>query len=58
MDAPTEEFRAFVINLYTDYGIGGPTKALSMLNLLDLFDTVYNLSTIYDIGLEKRTPKF
>jgi hypothetical protein len=42
MDAPNKEFRAFIIGLYTDYRKGGPTKALSMLNLLDLFDIEYN----------------
>jgi hypothetical protein len=39
MDAPNKEFRAFVINLYTHYI---PTKVLSMLDLLDQFDTEYN----------------
>jgi hypothetical protein len=39
MDAPNEEFRTFIINLYTDYRKGGPTKQLSMLDLLDKLDT-------------------
>jgi hypothetical protein len=30
MDAPNEEFHAFIIDLYTDYRKGGPTKQLSM----------------------------
>jgi hypothetical protein len=38
MDAPNEEFKAFIITLYTDYRKGGPTKSLSMLDLLDLLD--------------------
>jgi hypothetical protein len=42
MDAPNEEFRAFIIALYTDYRKGGPTKQLSMLDLLDKIDTEYN----------------
>ncbi len=42
MDAPNEEFRTFVIGLYAEYRKGGPTKALSMLDLLDQFDTEYN----------------
>ncbi len=42
MDAPNEEFRAFIIDLYTDYRKGGPTKQLSMLDLLDKLDTEYN----------------
>jgi hypothetical protein len=41
MDVPNAEFKAFVINLYTDYQKGGPTKSLSMLDLLDQFDTEY-----------------
>jgi hypothetical protein len=42
MDAPNEEFRAFIIHLYSDYRKGGPTKQLSMLDLLDKLDTEYN----------------
>ena len=42
MDAPNEEFCAFIIDLYTDYRKGGPTKQLSMLDLLDKLDTEYN----------------
>lgn len=42
MDAPNEEFRAFIITLYTDYCKGGPTKNLSMLDLSDQLDTEYN----------------
>ena len=42
MDAPNEEFWAFIIDLYTDYLKGGPTKQLSMLDLLDKLDTEYN----------------
>jgi hypothetical protein len=42
MDAPNEDFRGFVINLYTDNCKGGPTKSLSMLDLLEQFDTEYN----------------
>jgi hypothetical protein len=41
MDAPNEEFKAFVINLYSDYCKGSPTKSLPMLDLLDQFDTEY-----------------
>jgi hypothetical protein len=42
MDAPNEEFRNFVINLYSDYRKGAPTTKLSMLELLELLDTEYN----------------
>ncbi len=42
MDAPNEEFRAFIIGLYTDYRKGGPTKSISMLDLLEQLDTEYN----------------
>lgn len=42
LDAPNEEFRAFVNALYTDYRRNGPTKSLSMLELLDKFDIEYN----------------
>ncbi len=35
MDTSNEEFRAFIIHLYADYCKGGPTKQLSMLDLLD-----------------------
>jgi hypothetical protein len=41
MDALNEEYRAFVINLQTDYCKGGPTKALYMLDLLKQFDPDY-----------------
>jgi hypothetical protein len=41
MDAPNKEFKAFIITLYTDYRKGGPTKSLSMLDLLDLLDNEY-----------------
>jgi hypothetical protein len=42
MDAPNEEFRAFIIDLYTDYRKGGPTKHMAMLDLLDKLDNEYN----------------
>ncbi len=42
MDAPNKEYRAFIIGLYVDYRKGGPTKSLSMLDLLDQLDTEYN----------------
>jgi hypothetical protein len=42
MDAPNEEFCAFIIDLYSDYRKGGLTKQLSMLDLLDKLDTEYN----------------
>jgi hypothetical protein len=42
MDAPNEEFRAFVMTLYTDYRKGGPTQRISMLDLLDQLDLEYN----------------
>jgi len=39
MDAPNEKFRAFIIHLYSDHRKGGPTKNLSMLDLLDKLDS-------------------
>jgi hypothetical protein len=42
MDAPNEEFRNFIINLYTEYRKGGPTSRISMFELLDQLDTEYN----------------
>ena len=41
MDAPNEEFRNFVINLYADYRKGGPMRSMSMLELLDQLDIEY-----------------
>lgn len=41
MGAPSEEFRAYVIRLYTDYRNNGPTKSLYMLELLDKLDLEY-----------------
>lgn len=49
MDVPNEEFRAFIIALYTDYRKGGPTKHLSMVDLRDQLDTEYN--RINNLGL-------
>jgi hypothetical protein len=42
-DASNEEFRAFVMALYSDYHSGGPTKKIYMLlELLDKLDSEYN----------------
>ncbi len=41
MEAPNDEFKAFVITLYTDYRKDGPTSTLTMLELLDQFDVEY-----------------
>jgi hypothetical protein len=38
IDVSNEEFRAFIISLYSDYQAGGPTYSLSMLELLDKLD--------------------
>jgi hypothetical protein len=38
MDSSNEEFCAYIMNLYSDYCAGGPTKNLSMLDLLDRLD--------------------
>jgi hypothetical protein len=38
LDASNEEFRAYVISLYSDYRSGSPTYSLSMLELLDKLD--------------------
>jgi hypothetical protein len=42
IDAPNEEFRAFIINLHSDYHARDPTQKLPMLELLDKIDTEYN----------------
>lgn len=42
MDAPNEEFRNFIFTLYADFRNNGPTKSLSMLQLLDKLDLEYN----------------
>jgi hypothetical protein len=41
MDAPNEEFRNFIFTLNADFCNNGPTKSLSMLQLLDS-DLEYN----------------
>jgi len=41
MEAPNNEFKAYVIALYTDYRNDGPTSNMTMLELLDQFDTEY-----------------
>jgi hypothetical protein len=41
MDAPNDEFKSYVTTLYTDYRNDGPTKSLSMLQLLDKLDIEY-----------------
>jgi hypothetical protein len=41
MEAPNDEFKAFVITLYTDYRKDDPTSTLTMLELLDQFDVEY-----------------
>jgi hypothetical protein len=56
MDAPNEEFRAFIIDLYTDYRKGGLTKQLSMLDLLDKLDTEYNRINNLSSWVRKEDP--
>jgi hypothetical protein len=41
LDAPNEEFRAFIYNKETDFRNNGPTRSLSLLDLLDQLDTEY-----------------
>ena len=41
MEAPNEEFRSFVIALYSDYRKDGPTSKLPLLDILDQFDVEY-----------------
>jgi hypothetical protein len=48
MDAPNEEFRTFVINLYADYRKGSPTSSMSMQELLNQLNMEYN--RINDLG--------
>jgi hypothetical protein len=42
LDASNEEFCSYVMSLYSDYRAGGPTKNMSILELLDKFDAEYN----------------
>jgi hypothetical protein len=56
MDAPNEESRAFVISLYTDYRNGGPTKHLTMLELLDKLDAEYNRINNLGRWIKKEDP--
>ncbi len=39
--APNDEFRSFVIALYSDYRKDGPTSKLPLLDILDQFDVEY-----------------
>jgi hypothetical protein len=41
LDIPNVEFQTFVTALYSDYRSDGPTKQLTMLQLLDKFDIEY-----------------
>jgi hypothetical protein len=56
MDAPNEEFCAFVISLYTDYRNGGPTKHLTLLELLDKLDAEYNRINNLGRWIKKEDP--
>jgi hypothetical protein len=38
LDASNEKFCSYVMTLYSDYRAGGPTKSISILDLLDKFD--------------------
>jgi len=42
IEAPNEEFCAVVLSLYSDYRNNGPTKSLSLLDLLDKLNLEYN----------------
>jgi hypothetical protein len=41
LDASNEEFCSYVMTLYSGYRAGGPTKSISILDLLDKFDVEY-----------------
>ncbi len=57
MEASNEEFRAFVIALYTDYRNGGPTKNITMLELLDKLDAQYNRINNLSCWIKKGDPQ-
>lgn len=48
MEAPNEEFRAFIIHLYSDYRKGGPTRQIHILDLLDKLN--YKFNRINNLG--------
>jgi hypothetical protein len=52
MDAPNDEFKSYVTYLYTDYRNNGPTKSLTMLQLLDKLDIEYK--PIHTLGRWER----
>jgi hypothetical protein len=41
LDAPNEEFRAFIYQKESDFRNNGPTRSLNILDLLDQLDTEY-----------------
>jgi hypothetical protein len=57
MEAPNDEFRAFVIALYSDYRKDGPTSKLSLLDILDHFDVEY--TRLHNLGhwIKKENPQ-
>jgi len=57
LDAPNTEFQNFVTTLYTDYCLDGPTKQLSMLQLLDKFDMEYKRLETLGCWERKKDPE-
>jgi hypothetical protein len=57
MDAPNDEFRTYVTTLYTDYRNDGPTKSLTMLQLLDKLDSEYKRIHILRRWERKQDPE-
>jgi len=57
MEAPNDEFRAFVIALYSDYRKDGPTSKLPLLDILDHFDVEY--TRLHNLGhwIKKENPQ-
>jgi hypothetical protein len=57
MNAPNEEFRNFIFTLYADFRNNGPTKSLSMLQLLDKLDLEYTRINNLGCWIKKEDPQ-
>jgi hypothetical protein len=57
MEASNKEIHVFVIALYTDYRKGGPTKNITMLELLDKIDAEYNRIDNLGHWIKKEDPQ-
>jgi len=57
MDAPNDELKSYVTNLYTDFRADDPTKNLTMLQLLDKLDCEYKRIQILGRWERKKDPE-